>query len=79
MKTAIVRPTKLRGILRLEGKRVSRAFILAFDAAVVAAARSYCRIHDGTRKTLMADLLEVFPLRRGFVMPEPKRRTRRRP
>jgi hypothetical protein len=76
MRTTLIRPTRLRVLLKADGKRVSRRFIESFDASVVALARSYARIHDGARRTLMADLLEIFPVRRGFHLPEKKRRRR---
>lgn len=76
MRTQLIRPTRLRAILKADGKRVSRNFIESFDASVVALARSYARIRDGARRTLMADLLEIFPVQRGFNLPEKTRRRR---
>lgn len=74
MRTSLVKPTKLRALLKAHGKRVSRKFIEPFDASIVAVAISYAHIRDGARRTLMASIFDIFPIQRGFVLPEPKRR-----
>lgn len=72
----VIKPAAVRRLMRDNGKRVSREFLVGLDAMLAEVIGGYARIKDGGRRTVMASLLEVWPVKRVFVMPEKKRKRR---